>query len=199
VIVAVCLTRLGCPQLLPLARAGFQGFIRAYATHSKETKHVFHVRGLHFGHIAKSFALREQPTLAVRAAMSPPARHMLTLLMRRRSHMNSRARAPVVIAQSSRAHPEGKDSEKATRGGGRKGDKNKGGRGKKGRSSSGTTVASKVGGGAKRKRSAALSNGLEDDAARAKAGGRAPSEPTQPKRARKAPNIKMLINSEFAD
>lgn len=53
-------------QLSRLAREGFQGYIRSYATHSKDTKHIFHVRALHFGHAAKSFALREQPKLAVR-------------------------------------------------------------------------------------------------------------------------------------
>lgn len=55
-------------QLARLAREGFQGYIRSYATHSKDTKHIFHVRALHFGHAAKSFALREQPKLAVRLA-----------------------------------------------------------------------------------------------------------------------------------
>ena len=52
-------------QLAELARDGFTGYIRSYATHSKETKHIFHVRSLHFGHVAKSFALREQPKMAV--------------------------------------------------------------------------------------------------------------------------------------
>ena len=36
--------------------------MRAYATHPSDEKHIFHVRHLHIGHLAKSFALREAPT-----------------------------------------------------------------------------------------------------------------------------------------
>ena len=35
--------------------------MRAYATHPSDEKHIFHVRHLHIGHLAKSFALREAP------------------------------------------------------------------------------------------------------------------------------------------
>lgn len=35
--------------------------MRAYATHPTSEKHMFHVRNLHVGHLAKSFALREAP------------------------------------------------------------------------------------------------------------------------------------------
>ena len=35
--------------------------MRAYATHPTDEKHIFHVRHLHIGHLAKSFALREAP------------------------------------------------------------------------------------------------------------------------------------------
>ena len=52
------------------ARKGFQAYVRAYATHSKETKHIFHVRSLHFGHVARSFALKEPPT-KVQATLKP--------------------------------------------------------------------------------------------------------------------------------
>jgi len=37
--------------------------VRAYSTHSKDTKHIFVVKTLHFGHIAKTFGLRETPTV----------------------------------------------------------------------------------------------------------------------------------------
>ena len=40
---------------------GFQSYIRAYATYSKEVKDIFRVSDLHLGHVAKSFALREAP------------------------------------------------------------------------------------------------------------------------------------------
>jgi ATP-dependent RNA helicase DDX31/DBP7 len=35
--------------------------MRAYATHPSSEKHIFHVRHLHIGHLAKSFALRDAP------------------------------------------------------------------------------------------------------------------------------------------
>uniref|UniRef100_A0A0B7AQR0 ATP-dependent RNA helicase n=1 Tax=Arion vulgaris TaxID=1028688 RepID=A0A0B7AQR0_9EUPU len=45
-----------------LAGRGFQSYIRAYATYSKEVKDIFKVSDLHLGHVAKSYALREAPT-----------------------------------------------------------------------------------------------------------------------------------------
>ncbi|KAG1735144.1 P-loop containing nucleoside triphosphate hydrolase protein [Suillus paluster] len=44
-----------------LARRAFTSHMRAYATHPSNEKHIFHVRHLHFGHLAKAFALREAP------------------------------------------------------------------------------------------------------------------------------------------
>ncbi|KAM6169971.1 ATP-dependent DNA helicase DDX31 [Rhynchocyon petersi] len=44
------------------AKKALQSFIRAYATYPKELKHIFHVRSLHLGHVAKSFGLRDAPT-----------------------------------------------------------------------------------------------------------------------------------------
>ncbi len=35
--------------------------MRAYATHPSSEKHIFHIRHLHLGHLAKAFALREAP------------------------------------------------------------------------------------------------------------------------------------------
>ena len=40
----------------------FQSFIRAYATHPVDLKQIFHVKNLHLGHVAKSFALAETPS-----------------------------------------------------------------------------------------------------------------------------------------
>ncbi|EIW82865.1 DEAD-domain-containing protein [Coniophora puteana RWD-64-598 SS2] len=45
-----------------LARRAFLAHMRAYATHPSDEKHMFHVRHLHIGHLAKAFALREAPT-----------------------------------------------------------------------------------------------------------------------------------------
>ncbi|KAJ1842485.1 ATP-dependent RNA helicase dbp7, partial [Coemansia sp. RSA 2703] len=44
-----------------LAKQAFLSSIRAYATHGAPEKRIFHVRFLHFGHLAKAFALRETP------------------------------------------------------------------------------------------------------------------------------------------
>ena|SRR5882762_4839187 len=35
--------------------------MRAYATHPSNEKHIFHIRHIHMGHLAKAFALREAP------------------------------------------------------------------------------------------------------------------------------------------
>ncbi|KAG9316273.1 P-loop containing nucleoside triphosphate hydrolase protein [Chiua virens] len=45
-----------------LARKAFQSHMRAYSTHPTVEKHMFHVRNLHIGHLAKAFALRDAPT-----------------------------------------------------------------------------------------------------------------------------------------
>ena len=42
--------------------SAYQSFIRAYATYPSDLKHIFHVKHLHLGHIAKSFGLQEAPT-----------------------------------------------------------------------------------------------------------------------------------------
>ncbi|CAG8456928.1 17515_t:CDS:2 [Acaulospora morrowiae] len=44
------------------ARKAFLSYIRAYATHSSSEKHIFHIKKLHLGHVAKSFGLREAPS-----------------------------------------------------------------------------------------------------------------------------------------
>jgi len=48
--------------------------MRAYATHPTNEKHMFHIRHLHIGHLAKSFALREAPTIVTGAGKKPSAR-----------------------------------------------------------------------------------------------------------------------------
>ncbi|WRT64663.1 uncharacterized protein IL334_001597 [Kwoniella shivajii] len=44
-----------------LARRAFSSYIRAYSTHPLEEKKFFHIKTIHLGHLAKSFALREAP------------------------------------------------------------------------------------------------------------------------------------------
>ena len=48
-------------QNAEMARRAFASHLRAYATHPSDEKHIFHIRHLHLGHIAKSFALRDAP------------------------------------------------------------------------------------------------------------------------------------------
>jgi ATP-dependent RNA helicase DDX31/DBP7 len=50
------------PQNAEMARKAFASHVRAYATHPSDEKHIFHIRHLHLGHLAKSFALRDAPT-----------------------------------------------------------------------------------------------------------------------------------------
>eukprot|EP01130_Rhizamoeba_saxonica_P014025 TRINITY_DN6060_c0_g1_i3.p1 TRINITY_DN6060_c0_g1~~TRINITY_DN6060_c0_g1_i3.p1 ORF type:complete len:668 (-),score=129.06 TRINITY_DN6060_c0_g1_i3:97-2100(-) len=45
-----------------MAIKAYQTYVQSYATHTKSTKHIFHVRNLHLGHLSKSFALKELPT-----------------------------------------------------------------------------------------------------------------------------------------
>lgn len=51
--------------LLSWARSGFTSFVRAYATHARAVRHIFHPRSLHLGHAAKAFGLREAPSVVV--------------------------------------------------------------------------------------------------------------------------------------
>lgn len=48
-------------SLKELAVCGYQTYCRAYATHSRNSKHIFHVRNLHLGHVARAFGLVEKP------------------------------------------------------------------------------------------------------------------------------------------
>ncbi len=49
-------------KLMEMSKQAYFATLRAYSTHSKETKHVFHIKKVHLGHLAKSFALRDTPT-----------------------------------------------------------------------------------------------------------------------------------------
>jgi ATP-dependent RNA helicase DDX31/DBP7 len=44
-----------------MAQSAFGAFIKSYATHAHGTKHIFHPKALHFGHVAKSFGLAMPP------------------------------------------------------------------------------------------------------------------------------------------
>ncbi|XP_010554723.1 PREDICTED: DEAD-box ATP-dependent RNA helicase 17 [Tarenaya hassleriana] len=54
-------------KMKKLAKSAFVSWVRAYAAHKGELKRLFVVKKLHLGHVAKSFALREQPSLVGKA------------------------------------------------------------------------------------------------------------------------------------
>ena len=49
-------------ELKNMAINAFQAFLRSYATHTKTTKHIFHIKNLHLGHLSRNFALRDPPS-----------------------------------------------------------------------------------------------------------------------------------------
>jgi len=61
-----------------LARKAYLSHMRAYATHPSSEKHIFHVRNLHLGHLAKSFALRDAPkSVSSGASIKAPPREKI--------------------------------------------------------------------------------------------------------------------------
>jgi len=54
-------------QLLESARTAYFSYIRGYSTKEKAVRHIFNARSLHLGHVARSFALKEQPKELSRA------------------------------------------------------------------------------------------------------------------------------------
>uniref|UniRef100_A0A7N0VB94 ATP-dependent RNA helicase n=2 Tax=Kalanchoe fedtschenkoi TaxID=63787 RepID=A0A7N0VB94_KALFE len=53
-------------KLKQLAKEAFCSWVRAYAAHRGELKRIFVVKMLHLGHVARSFALKDQPSLVGR-------------------------------------------------------------------------------------------------------------------------------------
>ncbi|KAL9262260.1 DEAD-box ATP-dependent RNA helicase 17-like protein [Drosera capensis] len=51
------------PRLKKLAKDTFVSWVRAYTAHRGVLKRIFMVKKLHLGHVAKSFALKEQPSI----------------------------------------------------------------------------------------------------------------------------------------
>ncbi|XP_068269756.1 ATP-dependent DNA helicase DDX31 isoform X2 [Nyctibius grandis] len=43
------------------AKEALQSFLCAYTTYPRSLKHIFHIKSLHLGHVAKSFGLRDAP------------------------------------------------------------------------------------------------------------------------------------------
>ncbi|RDX99103.1 DEAD-box ATP-dependent RNA helicase 17 [Mucuna pruriens] len=51
------------PKVDELAKKAFCSWVRAYTAHRGELKRIFMIKKLHLGHVAKSFALKQQPSL----------------------------------------------------------------------------------------------------------------------------------------
>ncbi|KAF9049992.1 ATP-dependent RNA helicase DBP7 [Panaeolus papilionaceus] len=60
-----------------LAKNAFLSHMRAYATHPSNEKHIFHIRNLHLGHLAKAFALRDAPKAVKGAGAAPKKKKIL--------------------------------------------------------------------------------------------------------------------------
>ncbi|GJM88647.1 hypothetical protein PR202_ga04733 [Eleusine coracana subsp. coracana] len=54
-------------EMKKLARDAFCSWVRAYTAHRGELKKIFMVKKLHLGHVARSFELKEQPSLVGRS------------------------------------------------------------------------------------------------------------------------------------
>ena len=65
-------------DLSMLAATAWQAFLRAYQTHSKETRKSFQVKKLHLGHVAKSFGLKETPSKVASKAKERVRTHTYT-------------------------------------------------------------------------------------------------------------------------
>ncbi|KAL8223298.1 hypothetical protein R6Q57_020697 [Mikania cordata] len=57
----------GEAKVKKLAQNAFCSWVRAYSAHRGDLKSIFMVKKLHLGHVAKSFALKEQPSLVGRS------------------------------------------------------------------------------------------------------------------------------------
>uniref|UniRef100_A0A8C3W1Z7 ATP-dependent RNA helicase n=1 Tax=Catagonus wagneri TaxID=51154 RepID=A0A8C3W1Z7_9CETA len=101
------------------AKKALQSFVRAYATYPRELKHIFHVRLLHLGHVAKSFGLRDAPknlsALAPRKKKAhlkrpdprkkTPSKHQLAELLRSEFSSGMETSIPKVKRRNRRAGP----------------------------------------------------------------------------------------------
>ncbi|KAF9568012.1 DEAD-domain-containing protein [Agrocybe pediades] len=83
-----------------MARKAFLSHMRAYSTHPSSEKHIFHIRNLHMGHLAKAFALRDAPK-AVKVAHGGSAKKNLP---KTKSHRESNKEKPAGSKEWERDH-----------------------------------------------------------------------------------------------
>ncbi|XP_028782732.1 DEAD-box ATP-dependent RNA helicase 17 isoform X2 [Neltuma alba] len=65
------------PKIDKLAKRGFCSWVRAYAAHRGDLKRIFMIKKLHLGHVAKSFALKQQPSLVAKSYQKQAKRKRL--------------------------------------------------------------------------------------------------------------------------
>lgn len=70
-----------------LAKNAFSSWVRAYTAHRGELKRIFVVKKLHLGHVAKSFGLKEQPSLVNKSLQKQSKK-------RKRDHIQKQKRMP---------------------------------------------------------------------------------------------------------
>lgn len=64
--------------------------MRAYATHPSSEKHIFHIRNLHMGHLAKAFALRDAPNSVNAANNFKSTKQMRRSPKKQRTNVNGK-------------------------------------------------------------------------------------------------------------
>ena len=57
--------------LMEMARNAFVSFLRSYPTKEKSLRSIFATKSLHYGHVARSFALKEPPTKLAKQTTVP--------------------------------------------------------------------------------------------------------------------------------
>ncbi|TXG49947.1 hypothetical protein EZV62_025822 [Acer yangbiense] len=76
------------PKMKNLAKDAFCSWVRTYTAHRGELKGIFMVKKLHLGHVAKSFALKEQPSLVGRSILCNNAdMHLKSYIFRQLSYL----------------------------------------------------------------------------------------------------------------
>eukprot|EP01135_Chromosphaera_perkinsii_P003213 Nk52_evm20s238 gene=Nk52_evmTU20s238 len=58
-------------SMLDLSVSAYQSFLKYYTTFPSSQKHIFHIKRIHMGHIAKSFGLTQAPTSFSHAPKTP--------------------------------------------------------------------------------------------------------------------------------
>ena len=78
--------------------------MRAYATHPSSEKHIFHIRNLHMGHLAKAFALRDAPNSVKAANIFKSTKQTHQTPKKHRSNVNGEGKRTGLIKEWDRDH-----------------------------------------------------------------------------------------------